>query len=151
MKKKYAGYVNLKPLNGVIYPSSIQNIMMKNFIENELKGIFHLAPTEFLQAKYSIVLRTLLSNQTQVEGIVLLSTFLLPQKYQERKKIYQLLKKTKKKMFFIIDGLSIKNNNDLDLVEDFMIFNSDHFVKTKTGLNKYESQFMKKYKDVSLV
>ena len=86
MKKKYAGYVNLKPLNGVIYPSSIQNITMKNFVENELKGIFHLAPTEFLQAKYSIVLRTLVSNQTLVEGIVLLSTFLLPQKYQERKK-----------------------------------------------------------------
>jgi sporadic carbohydrate cluster protein (TIGR04323 family) len=151
MKKKYAGYVNLKPLNGVIYPSSIQNITMKNFVENELKGIFHLAPTEFLQAKYSIVLRTLVSNQTLVEGIVLLSTFLLPQKYQERKKIYQLLKKNKKKMFFIIDGLSIKNNNDLDLVEDFMIFNSDHFIKTKTELNKYETQFMKNYKNVSLV
>ena len=36
MKKKYAGYINLKPLNGVIYPSSIQNTIMKNFIENDL-------------------------------------------------------------------------------------------------------------------
>ena len=54
-------------------------------------------------------------------------------------------------MFFIIDGLSIKNNNYLDLVEDFMIFNSDHFIKTKTELNKYETQFMKNYKNVSLV
>mgnify|MGYP000648383754 FL=1 len=52
MKKKYAGYVNLKPLNGVIYPSSVQNIMMKNYVENDLKGIFHLAPTEFLQANF---------------------------------------------------------------------------------------------------
>ena len=151
MKKKYAGYVNLKPLNGVIYPSSMQNIMMKNFIENELKGIFHLAPTEFLQAKYSIVLRTLVSKQTVVEGVVLLSTFLLPKSFQERKNLYQLLKKNKKKMFFIIDGISIQNDNDLDLVEDFLIFNNDHFVKTKTELNKYEAQFMKKYKNISFV
>lgn len=151
MKKKYAGYVNLKPLNGVIYPSSMQNIMMKNFIENELKGIFHLAPTEFLQAKYSIVLRTLVSKQTVVEGVVLLSSFLLPKNYQERKTIYQSLKKNKKKMFFIIDGISIQSDDDLDVVEDFLIFNSDHFVKTKTELNKYETHFMKKYKKVSLV
>ena len=31
MNKKYAGYINLKNLNGVLYPSSMQNIMMKDF------------------------------------------------------------------------------------------------------------------------
>ena len=91
MKKKFAGYVNLKPLNGVIYPSSIQNILMKNYVEDELKGIFHLAPTEFLQAKFSIVLKTLISKKTNVSGIVMLSTFLLPKSYSERVSLYQKL------------------------------------------------------------
>ena len=63
MRKKFAGYINLKPLNGVIYPSSIQNILMKNFIENHLSGMFYLSPTEVLQAKYSITLKTLISNR----------------------------------------------------------------------------------------
>ena len=45
MRKKFAGYINLKPLNGVIYPSSIQNILMKNFIENHFGGMFYLSPT----------------------------------------------------------------------------------------------------------
>ena len=147
MKKKYAGYVNLKPLNGVIYPSSIQNIMMKNYVENDLKGIFHLAPTEFLQAKFSIVLRTLLSKQTSVEGIVMLSTFLLPKSYNERSTI----NKCKKKMFFIIDGLNISCKKDVENIEDFMIFNDEHFTKTKTELNNYENNFMKKFKKVSFV
>ena len=65
MKKKFAGYINLKPLNGVIYPSSIQNILMKNFIETNLNGIFYLSPTEILQAKFSITLKTLISNETK--------------------------------------------------------------------------------------
>ena len=123
MKKKYAGYINLKPLNGVIYPSSIQNITMKNFVENDLKGIFHLAPTEFLQAKFSIVLKTLISKKTNVSGIVMLSTFLLPKSYIERILIYKKLLISKKKMYFILDGLTLKNKKDIEKIEDFIIFN----------------------------
>lgn len=151
MKKKFAGYVNLKPLNGVIYPSSIQNILMKNFVENDLKGIFHLAPTEFLQAKFSIVLKTLISKKTNVTGIVMLSTFLLPKSYNERILLYKKLLASKKSMYFIIDGLTIKNKKDIDAIEDFMIFNTRHFTDTKKKLNEHEEFFMKKYHNVSLV
>ena len=100
MKKKYAGYINLKPLNGVIYPSSIQNILMKNYIENNLKGHFYLSPTEILQAKFSITLNTLISNKTKVYGIVMLSCFLLPKNITERFSIYKSLLESKKKIIF---------------------------------------------------
>ena len=79
MKKTFAGYINLKPLNGIIYPSSQQNIMMKSYIENELNGVFYLSPTEVLQAKFPITLNTLTSKDTKVSGIVMLSTFLYTQ------------------------------------------------------------------------
>ena len=42
--KSFAGYINLKPINGVIYPSSIQNIIMKDHISSILKGKFYLSP-----------------------------------------------------------------------------------------------------------
>ena len=42
--KRYAGYINLKPINGVLYPSSIQNILMKNYVVENLKGKFYLSP-----------------------------------------------------------------------------------------------------------
>ena len=73
--KKFAGYINLKDLNGVLYPSSMQNIMIKDFIQNNLKGIFYLSPTEVLQARYPITLRTLIGKETKVSGIVMLSSF----------------------------------------------------------------------------
>ena len=85
--RKYAGYINLKNLNGVLYPSSIQNIMMKEYIQNTLKGIFYLSPTEVLQAKFPITLKTLISKETNVHGIVMLSSFYLPEE-----KIYILEK-----------------------------------------------------------
>ena len=151
MKKKYAGYINLNPLNGVIYPSSIQNILIKNFIENSLKGIFYLSPTEILQAKYTVTLNTLISNETKVRGIVMLSSFLLTKNFHERKKMYSKLIKAKKQMYFILDELHIKKESDIKKVEEFIIFNSDFFTNTKTKLEINESNIIKKYKNISFV
>ncbi len=151
MKKKFAGYINLKPLNGVIYPSSIQNVMMKSFVETNLNGIFYLSPTEILQAKYSITLQTLISNDTKVKGIVMLSSFLLSDNYKERQEIFRKLIDSKKFMYFILDELSIKNRNDIEKVEQFIIFNSKFFTETKKNLKVYEKNFIRKFKKVSFV
>tara|TARA_B100001989_G_scaffold247673_1_gene220201 strand:- start:765 stop:1220 length:456 start_codon:yes stop_codon:yes gene_type:complete len=151
MKKKFAGYINLKPLNGVIYPSSIQNILMKNYIENNLNGDFYLSPTEILQARFSITLNTLISNKTKVSGIVMLSCFLLPRTINERFLIYKKTLVSKKKLYFIFDDLKLESKKDIEKVENFYIFNSNHFIKTKKKLNNFEDSFIKKYKDVSFV
>ena len=99
--KKFAGYINLKNLNGVLYPSSIQNIMMKEYIQNKLKGIFYQSPTEVLQAKFPITLKTLVGKETKVDGIVMLSSFYLTSNYRVRKKIYDDIFKMKKSLHFI--------------------------------------------------
>ena len=151
MKKKFAGYINLKPLNGIIYPSSIQNILMKNFIENNLGGIFYLSPTEVLQAKFSVTLETLISKETKVSGIVMLSTFLLPKSFKERKSMYKKLLTSKKKMYFIFDELALESKKDIRKIENFIIFNDKHFINTKKKLNTYENLIIKKYRDVSFV
>ena len=151
MKKKFAGYINLKPINGVIYPSSIQNILMKNYIENNLNGDFYLSPTEILQARFSITLNTLISNKTKVSGIVMLSCFLLPRTINERFLIYKKTLVSKKKLYFIFDDLKLESKKDIEKVENFYIFKSNHFIKTKKKLNNFEDSFIKKYKDVSFV
>ena len=151
MKKKYAGYINLKPLNGVIYPSSIQNIIMKNFIENSLNGIFYLSPTEILQAKYSITLKTLLSSETKVKGIVMLSSFMLGSNLKERLNFYNEAVKKKKQIYFILDEMSFKTKKDIDKIENFIMFNTKFFTDTTKRLNNYENHFMKKFKKITFV
>lgn len=151
MKKKYAGYINLKPLNGVIYPSSIQNTIMKNFIENSLNGIFYLSPTEILQAKYSITLKTLLSFETKVKGIVMLSSFMLGSNLKERLNFYNEAVKKKKQIYFILDEMSFKTKKDIDKIENFIMFNTKFFTDTKKRLNNYENHFMKKFKKITFV
>ena len=149
--KKFAGYINLKNLNGVLYPSSIQNIMMKEYIQNELKGIFYLSPTEVLQAKFPITLKTLIGKETKVHGIVMLSSFYLPKNYMIRKKIYKDALKMKKSIHFILDKLVLETNNDIDKIEEYLIFNNTFFTNTKLKLNDYEKFFMKKFNKISFV
>ena len=138
MKKKFAGYINLKNLNGILFPSSIQNILMKEYIQNKLKSIFYLSPTEVMQAKFSITLKTLLSKETNVSGVVMLSSFYLPNDIQEREELFKIALKNKKEIHFIFDELIFKTKKDLKLIEDFLIFNNDFFTKTKKKLSNEE-------------
>lgn len=151
MKKKFAGYINLKNLNGVLYPSSMQNIMMKDYVQNVLKGTFYLSPTEVLQAKYPITLRTLLGKETRVDGIVMLSSFYLPKEFKIREQIYLESIKSKKKLHFILDEMIFKSKTDIEKIEEFLFFNNEFFTETRTKISKDEEAFMKKYKDTSFV
>tara|TARA_B100000989_G_scaffold79854_1_gene56911 strand:- start:1676 stop:2128 length:453 start_codon:yes stop_codon:yes gene_type:complete len=149
--KKFAGYINLKNLNGVLYPSSIQNIIMKDYIQNHLRGIFYLSPTEVLQAKFPITLKTLIGKETKVDGIVMLSSFYLPEDYLIRKQIYKKIIKMKKSIHFILDELIFKNIKDIDKIEEYLIFNNSFFTNTKKKLNSEEKSFMKRFHKVTFV
>ena len=146
MKKKFAGYINLKNLNGILFPSSIQNILMKEYIQNKLKSIFYLSPTEVMQAKFSITLKTLLSKETNVSGVVMLSSFYLPNDIQEREELFKIALKNKKEIHFIFDELIFKTKKDFKIIEDFLIFNNDFFTKTKKKLSNEEKKIYKNFK-----
>ena len=56
----YAGYINLKPINGVIFPSYAQNQINKDYIVNKLNGEFFMSTNENTYGRNNIVLRSLL-------------------------------------------------------------------------------------------
>ena len=76
MKNKvYAGYINLRPINGVIFPSYSQNQINKNFIEQNLKGKFFLSTNENMYSENDIVLNSLIKEKNKLNGVVMLSAF----------------------------------------------------------------------------
>ena len=101
MKRKnklYAGYIYLKPINGVIFPSYIQNQINKNFITKNLKASFFLSTNENEYSKNRIVLNSLINEDNKLKGIVMLSAFSLPENKILRSKIYKDLFKKKKNL-----------------------------------------------------
>ena len=124
---------------------------MKNYVVENLKGKFYLSPTEVLQAKNSITLNTLIAKEIKVDGIVMLSTFYLPENYIVRKLIYKEIIKMKKTVHFILDELVFRSSRDIDKIEEYLIFNNAFFTNTKIKLNKEEKAFMKNFSKVTFV
>ena len=141
--KKIAGYLNLKPINGIIFPSNVQNQLNKDFIETKLKSSFFMTTNENTYGENSIVLKSLIKNKS-VNGVVMLSTFCLPNDYNNRKEIYKLIKKNKKSLHFIFEELSFEKNINEDLIENYLIFDNDFFTRKKTELSTFEKLFINK-------
>lgn len=89
----------------------------------------------------SIVLKSLIKNKS-IQGIVMLSTFCLPNDYKNRREIYKLIKKYKKSLHFIFEELSFKKKIDEEIIENFLIFDNDFFTKKKTDLDNFEKIFI---------
>ena len=141
--KKIAGYLNLKPINGIIFPSNVQNQLNKDFIETKLKSSFFMTTNENTYGENSIVLKSLIKNKS-VNGVVMLSTFCLPNDYNNRKEIYKLIKKNKKSLHFIFEELSFEKNINEYLIENYLIFDNDFFTRKKTELSTFEKLFINK-------
>ena len=137
--KTYAGYINLKAINGVIFPSYAQNQMNKEFIVNKLKGQFFLATNENTYGSNNIVLISLLKERS-INGVVMLSVFSLPNYFSERKNIYKICLKNKKEIHFNFEQIKLKTIKDIDKIEEYLIFNNEFFTKKKSSITKSEKQ-----------
>ena len=145
MKNKdiFAGYINLKPINGVIFPSYAQNQINKDYIVGKLGGEFFLSTNENTYGKNNIVLRSLL-NEKMLKGVCLLSIYSLPDIKKQREEIYKILIRKKKQLHFVFEEKSLKIKKDIDEIEELFIFNNTFFTKKKTDLSLFERQFVKK-------
>jgi sporadic carbohydrate cluster protein (TIGR04323 family) len=144
--KRFAGYINLKPINGVLYPSSIQNILLKNYVTDFLKGKFYLSPTEVLQAQNLITLNTLISDEVKVNGIVMLSIFFLPFQKKKRDILYKRTLNNKKELHFILDEIIFKDRQDVKKIEESLIFRNNFFTETRFKTNNFEQKMIKSFR-----
>ena len=143
MKKNkiFAGYICLKNINGILFPSYIQNRSNKEYIENTLNGKVHMSQNENMYSKNSIVLSSLITENNKINGIVMQSVFYLPEQKKERFKIYKNLLRKKKSIFFTLENLSFLNQSDIQKIEQSLIFTEPFFTKEVNSLNSFEKKF----------
>lgn len=149
MKKKnksFAGYICLKPINGVIFPSYIQNQTNKNYIESKLFGSFFLSTNENEYSENRIVLNSLINEKNNISGIVMMSAFSLPDRKVLRKKLYNDLFKKKKELHFIFEEYCIKKKGSENKIEDYLMFKNSFFTNVKTKLTEFEKKYFKEGK-----
>ncbi len=114
--KKVRGYNFSRSFMGERVPQHIQNIVIKDYCVNNNYN-FLLSATEYSMKDSFFILNYLIKNMKEIYGIVAYSLFQMPSDDRERKKIFNTILKSKKKIFFACENMKLSNKEDLERIE----------------------------------
>jgi sporadic carbohydrate cluster protein (TIGR04323 family) len=111
-------YVTNKRFGPYYLPVRFQNKLLRQYCEEKNK-IFSLSTGEITFGDSYIQLRSLTKDIKKNEGLVFISTYVLPKDTQFRNEIINYLSKKKIECHFIFENLICKSNNDFKKINHF--------------------------------
>tara|TARA_B100001121_G_C18686015_1_gene620710 strand:+ start:296 stop:691 length:396 start_codon:yes stop_codon:yes gene_type:complete len=110
--KKVRGYIFSRPFMGERAPQHVQNIIIRDFCK---KNSLHylLSTTEYKMKNSFLMLKNLISDMKNIDGIVAYSLFQLPENYEYRTEVLKKIIKKKKFIFFAVEQMKISNFQDI--------------------------------------
>jgi sporadic carbohydrate cluster protein (TIGR04323 family) len=107
-KKIYQGYVKLQSFNNIYLPPAIQNLVIKNYCEqNNL--IFKLSVNEQNIKNCYMELFFILRNVKKIDGIIMNSIYMLPQDTKDFKLFCSLYSKRNIELIFIFENQKVNS------------------------------------------
>jgi sporadic carbohydrate cluster protein (TIGR04323 family) len=113
-KEVFQGYVKLTEFNNIYIPPSIQNLIIKNYCEqNNL--VFKLSVNEQNIANCYMELFFILKSIKKIDGLIMNSIYMLPQDKKNFNFFINLYKKRNLKLFFIFENEKVKSLKELKI------------------------------------
>lgn len=119
---KFRGYISSRELSdGSSVDQSIQNLIIRNSCEkHNIK--FMLSATEYGMKDCYLMLNQVISElkKNKFDGIAFFSTDQLPVKFEDRKKIYEIVSVFKKKILWSMENILMSNTKDIEQFENMI-------------------------------
>lgn len=113
----FRGYIFSRKIDGNFIPHRVQNLVIKDYCDRK-NLFFKLSGTEYKMENCYLMLNSLLKNLLKIDGIIFYSLFMLPEKKENRKKIYDRIIKKNKKLYFALEDIQINKLSDIQKVEN---------------------------------
>lgn len=111
-KKIYQGYVQLKNFNNIYLPPAIQNLIIKNYCEqNNLT--FKLSVNELNIKNCYMELFFILRNIKKIDGLIMNSIYMLPQDRKDFNLFCSLYSKRNIELIFIFENQKVNSLKEL--------------------------------------
>ena len=113
---KLRGYIFSRPFLQERVPQHIQNIIKRDYCK---KKSFHflLSGTEYSMPSSDLMLRQILTELDNIDGIIAYSIFQLPENSYNRNAIIKEILDKKKEIHFACESMMIKDNSDYEAIE----------------------------------
>ena len=112
----YRGYVSSRLVDGNKIPQSLQNLKIRDYAISKKLNI-KLSITEYKMNKSYFALNSLKNEANKLKGVIFFSIYQLPIEKKIRKSFLNFFIKKKKKLFFALEDIQIKNQSDINEVE----------------------------------
>lgn len=113
---KVRGYIFSRPFMGERVPQHVQNLVIRDYCERHQLQ-FLLSATEYAMPNCHLIFEQILSELSDLHGLVAYSLFQLPENEEHRKHIYQQLLHEHKSLHFAVEGLSANTEHGFERIE----------------------------------
>lgn len=117
--KGYRGYIFSRKINGNFIPQRVQNLVIKDFsIKKNI--FFKLSSTEYKMDNSFYMLKALIKDIKNIDGVIFYSYEMLPQNKKLRLSFLKKIINSKKKVFFALEEILISKIKDLKDLENLI-------------------------------
>ncbi|MDJ0841261.1 MAG: hypothetical protein QNK37_32415 [Acidobacteriota bacterium] len=119
-QKGHRGYISSREIDGQLIPQRVQNLVIRDYAaRNNL--LFLLSAVEYTMDNCYMMLKSLLEEAANIDGIIFYSTHLLPPDHVFRLQIYDTILRQDGDLRFALEEITVKNQSGIDLLEDLIM------------------------------
>lgn len=118
-QKGYRGYVSSRPIRGTSWPQRVQNLVIRDYAKRKQLD-YLLSSTEFAMPGCYMMLEDLIKDLSDLQGVILFSTFMLPQNKDRRARLYDSLLANGCVLHSALEEMVLKNQDDINSYEDVL-------------------------------
>jgi len=119
-EKGWRGYIFSREIGGQLLPQRVQNVVIRSYAQKiNIRIIFSIV--EYYMDHCFMMLNAYMEELDDIQGFVFYSTHLLPEKREDRQKIYYMIVSRGLQLHFALEELTISTQQDINLIEDIIL------------------------------
>jgi sporadic carbohydrate cluster protein (TIGR04323 family) len=118
-REGYRGYVTSRPFGGLMIPVPVQAMVLRDWCQRHGK-IYKLHLNENSFPHSYMVLEGMVRNLDGLEGLLMVSMFMLPVRPERRRAIYDKILAQGVDLRFVLEDLAIAARADIEPVEEIL-------------------------------
>ena len=113
----HRGYIGSRPYDDARVPQHVQNLVIRDYCQRHGHA-FLLSATEYAMPACYMMLEEVIREAPTLDGVVLYSLFMLPERPERRRDICQRILAAGASLHGAVENLTIRSEDDLESIED---------------------------------